>query len=124
MTYDDLAGHEFVHSEHGRLTVIEYNHAGQVFCYDTKGHYVIIQSDDPEFDKAEETFATEEEIEFIDFGEELLADIEARGIIIVVDENNDVSVKVKNLMPEDAKHIIRVLDDIFSDPFEGRYVAN
>lgn len=124
MTYDDLAGHEFVHKDHGRLTVIEYNHAGQVFCYDDKGHYYIIQSDDPEFDKAEETFATEEEIEFIDFGEELLADIEARGIIIVVDEYNDVSVKAKNLMPEDAKHIIRVLDDIFSDPFEGRYVAN
>lgn len=124
MTYDDLAGHEFVHSEHGRLTVIEYNHIGQVFCYDTKGHYVIIQSDDPEFDKAEEVFADEAEIDFIDFGEELLADVEARGIIIVVDDNNDVSVKAKNLMPKDAKHIIRVLDDIFSDPFEGRYVAN
>lgn len=124
MTYDDLAGHEFVHSEHGRLTVIEYNHAGQVFCYDVKGRYYIIQADDPEFDKAEEVFADEAEIEFIDFGEELLADIEARGIIIVVDEYNDVSVKAKNLMPEDAKLIIRTLDDIFSDPFEGRYVAN
>lgn len=124
MTFDDLAGHEFVHSEHGRLTVIEYNHAGQVFCYDVKGRYYIIQADDPEFDKAEEVFADEAEIDFIDFGEELLADIEARGIIIVVDENNFVHAKGKNLEYQDMITIIRYLDDKFSEPFEGRYVAN
>lgn len=124
MTYTDLQGQEFDHPEKGRLSVIEHNHIGQVFCYDVKGHYHIIEADDPSLDGLEVVYADEVEIEFAELGEELIADPESVGILILITEAGDLNVKAKNLMPEDAKEIIRTLDDIFSEPYEGRYIAN
>lgn len=124
MTFDDLTGHEFEHPEHGFLMVMEYNHAGQVFCYDVNGRYVIIDADDPALDGLDFFEATEQEIEFIDLGEEFLSSPDAKGILICVTDTNDLIVKAKNLEIFEGKEIIRTLDDIFSEPYEGRYNVN
>ena len=124
MTFDDLTGYEFEHPEHGHLMIMEYNHAGQVFCYTSESRYVILQADDPALDGADFYEAEDSEIEFIDLAEEFMSSPDAKGILIVATETNDLIVKAKNLEISEGKEIIRTLDDIFSEPYEGRYNVN
>jgi hypothetical protein len=124
MTFDDLAGQEFEHPAHGLLTIIEHNHAGQVFCYDDKGRYFIVEGDDPALDELTDEPLPDELIEFIDFSEEATTNPKRKCLIVTVDDLNQIVAKFKNLQTDEAKEIIRTLDDIFSDPFEGRYNVN
>ena len=123
MTFDDLAGQEFVHPEHGRLTIIEHNHAGQVFCYDTRGLYYIVEGDHPALADLEDEEVPDHVIEFVEFGEELLSDPDTIGFIVMLHPGGLVEAKFK-CNPDEAKEAICNLYDAFSEPYEKRFIAN
>lgn len=121
MTYDDHNGIEIFHPELGNLTIIEHNHAGQVFCYDDRGHYHILSVHDPAMSDIIDYEITKEQEQFVDFVEEHLIDPDCICLFIAINDEGLIESKGRNMNKEILRTIIEKYLDLLREPHEIKF---